>query len=97
MAATLTGFVQPIEVILGAANVATKVNVPSFTTALHIQFRAVNGLYAYQGTDGGALGVYFQLSADEIVQLQHRSDQPIYLASSTPGAVAVIMAWDRSE
>lgn len=98
MAETLTGFVAPLAITLGAANVATKVNIPSFTTAIWIQFLSANGKIAYSGTDGGAINANnFLLQQDELVQLQHRGDQPIYLASATPGTIVTICAWDRSE
>lgn len=98
MAETLTGFVAPLAITLGAANVTTKVNIPSFTTAIWIQFLSANGKIAYTGTDGGAVSVNnFLLQQDELVQLQHRGDQPIYLASATPGTVVTVCAWDRSE
>lgn len=98
MAETLTGFVAPLSFAVGAADVATKVNIPSFTTAIWVQFLGANGKIAYSGTDGGAITANnFMLAADELVQLQHRGDAAIYVASATAGTTVTICAWDRSE
>lgn len=96
MAETVVGFFNPLAVTLGAANVATKVNIPSFTVALQLQCLDGHFDYAYSGTDGGALGVSLRLEVNELVQLQHRGDAPIYFASTTAGAVVKVNAVDRS-
>ena len=80
---------------LGASNVATRINPPEFTRFLHIQFLSNDGLIAYDGTDGAAIGDAFVLTAGQGVELQARGDHPVFLASAVAGTQVTVCALDR--
>lgn len=98
MAVTLT---QPFTIttiaLPSVANRALKVTPPEYTRYLWIQFRSVTGLLAYAGTDGQPIGGdTLQFAPDEIVEVQHPGDKPIYLASATPDAIVAVVAVERA-
>lgn len=98
MAVTLT---QPFTVatiaLPSVPNTALKLTPPQYTRYLWIQFRGVTGLLAYAGTDGQPIGSdTLQFAPDEIVEVQHPGDKPIYLASATADAIVAIVAVERA-
>lgn len=92
MATTITQSNSVTVITLGLTGIATKVTPPKFTRFLWLQFRNAIGGVAYQGTDGAAIDAsYFNLAADQLVEIQHDSDRPVYLAGSADAVEAVIV------
>ncbi len=95
MAVNIGGFFDIQTITLGASNVATRVNPPSWTRFLHIQFVSNDGKIAYDGADNAPIGDAFVLTAGQGVELQARGDHPVYLASAVAGTQVTVCALDR--
>lgn len=95
MAINIGGFFEIQTITLGASDVATRVNPPSWTRFLHIQFLENDGKIAYDGTDNAPIGDAFVLTAGQGVELQARGDHPVYLASAVAGTQVTVCALDR--
>lgn len=92
MATTITQSNSVTVITLGLTGIATKVIPPRFTRFLHLQFRNAIGGVAYTGTDGATISPdYFNLAADQLVELQHDGDRPFYLAGASDAVEAVVV------
>ena len=92
MATTITQGNSVTVITLGLTGIATKVIPPRFTRFLWLQFRSAIGGVAYTGTDGAAISAdYFNVAADQLVELQHDGDRPFYIAGVADGVEAVIV------
>lgn len=96
MATTITEHWKPTPITLGNIDVATKVTLPAQTRRVWLYCETNAGKAAYSGTDGGAVSAnYLPIGANQIIELEHPGDAPIYLASATAGTVVRVTAIER--